>query len=160
MNISIFDENVEYYKTQINEKTGNLFTSLEAKNKARDYYNRYTAREITSGWLDRAEMHESRNADPLQYEEFNDLVEKIFNHENCVEKAKKIFALMIRLNNLEQFLYEELKEKIVDLVGDYYPTKNQDIATAVGFKIQKSGGCASLNDYKKRIRYIARTLVS
>ena len=151
-----------------------------AKQRAIDYYRRYTAREITVSCHDESEMateglkYEESTPDAIELSEgnfldanltpenrtiFNDLVRKLLC-DFCNQGSKKfdkdialIFvAAQIRKGNLEHILDEDLQTLVAKILGDKSPETELEVSETCGFP-RRSGSRAS-NDWTKQRAHI------
>lgn len=147
--ISIFEEEYNYWRA-----CGE--THFNAKNKAIDYYRQYTRREILESDTMTLDMMEGPEVPVTEDEKyhFNQIVEKFLSIEygyngmyGNKEKVTKMLFLVIRMENLDQYLNFKHAEMSHKLIGDVEVLRMQDIAVALGYKVKSNGtstGCLEL----------------
>lgn len=147
--VSVFEEEYRYWRLE-------GFSHFEARNKAIDYYRKFTRREVTESEtmsLDHFAMDEDVTVDQvLDFNVILDRVKEIQYGRNgrygSKEKLMKLLFLIIRMESLDEYLSPENAKLCQKLVGSERPSSMAEIATAMGFKVKANGCSNTLTEYK------------
>lgn len=148
--ISIFQENFEYWRSQGE-------SVIVARNKAIDYYRKFTKREVTDNWETfQGTIEDENHIAPLELISFNQTVSKLI--EAATVKDRKFLFLIIKQHDLDQYLNPE-NEALCDFyTGDKRPEKMFEVAGMMGFSCQASGSSISANNHKKILQSLVKEL--
>ena len=155
--------------------------------RANDYYNKFTAREMPFGEDDEVVgevlpdaviLGESNyldaNLSPESRTMFNDLVRQLlFNFVEEFEKentdirkgfASKYVSRLIRMSRLDEILDQDLQDKIQEALGDNNPWRIGQLAPIAGFWIREGGRTPMefemhCHRVKDELRIFAKTMI-
>lgn len=142
---------------------------FEARNKAVDWYRRHGSREVLNsggedGTLsDEEYLGADTRISPDEEVGFNLLVRKALTQIKDV-KVKKYIVILCRANRLDEIFDEETWE-LANSITENYPvdqhgnpsSRKQDIARAVGYKVNAAGG-SMLFYLEEKVRISLRSL--
>lgn len=141
--ITIFREEYNYWR-----KLGHAH--IVARNKAIDYYRKFTSREVTDNFDILQETIEDESAvSAIEYVSFNQMLDRVVTSANAQES--KFIFLMVRMQQLEGCLNAENLNRSVFYCGDAYPDTMQEMAAALGYTCQKSGSSMSTLRLRKKM---------
>lgn len=123
----------------------NGFSHFEALNKARDYYRRYTRREITSGegFL---ESVEDESATLPQIVDLRNMFDKVIVSGSDMEI--KLFCGILRMQNLDTLLNSNQQEYVNGLMEGSSIGTQYELAQWMGYKVRDNGSCSALSNRK------------
>lgn len=140
---TIFREEYDYWR-----KLGHAHKV--ATHRAIDYYRKFTSREVTDNFEVIQETRQDESAiDPSEYVGFNQLVARVVANSSAQES--KFVFLMVRMQQLEQYLNLENTNLAVFYCGDSYPDSVQEMAAALGYTCQNSGSSLSTLRLRKKV---------
>lgn len=120
-----------------------------AMNRARDYYNKFTAHEITNNWQVAADAATYHEDDILSRINFPQVVQQL--SDALTPRQRDAFWHYIAQQDLEDWLNDAQFEQLREAVG-FRPMNAKEIAEALGLASNNIGVCTPLTRLKARIR--------
>lgn len=141
---TIFSEEYNYWKSQ-------GYNHTSAKNKAIDYYRKYTSREVTVDWqivADQVECHEDHIQDKIQV---NDVIRVVLT--KLTKRQTEFLFYVIWQQDLDQYLDQDLLD-IAALYVKGRPSEVKDIANYMGIALNSIGVAIPITKMRQRIRKV------
>ena len=120
-----------------------------AMNRARDYYNKFTAHELTANWQSAADAVTCHTDDIEDRINFNQVVAQIL--KVLTPRQIDAFWHLIAQQELEEWLSDELFAQMQQAVR-FRPLNAKEMAEALGLASNNINVCTPLTRLKARIR--------
>jgi len=145
---TIFDEEYAWHRAA-------GLSHIEAKNKAIDYYRRYTVREVSNSNPEMSDTEffgADERANPEEEVAFNLMFRDTLN--NLQETRQKVaFIIFARAHGCDE-MFDETTWKMANDVTEVYPesTKKIDLARACGYAVNDRGNASGFDKLMDRLR--------
>lgn len=123
----------------------NGLSHFESLNKARDYYRKYTAREVLpeDGFM---ESIEDEAATLPQIVDLRNAFDKVLTRGTNMEV--KLFCGILRMQNMDMLLSDSQQLYVESLMAGSAIGTQYELAQWMGYKVRPNGSCSALSHRK------------